>query len=72
MSKLTLIKSKQVKRIKNNDLNKLIIDINKNKVKKEDAIERLSKSIPDLDQLKQKQSIVLRNKMIQVVHQLFN
>ena len=37
-----------------NDLNKLIIDINNNKVKKEDAVERLNKSIPDLDQLKQK------------------
>ena len=39
-----------------NDLNKLIIDINNNKVKKEDAVERLNKSISDLDQLKQKQS----------------
>ena len=32
-----------------NDLNKLIIDINNNKVKKEDAVERLNKSISDLD-----------------------
>ena len=55
-----------------NDLNKLIIDINNNKVKKEDAVERLNKSISDLDQLKQKQSTVLQNKMIQVVYQLFN
>ena len=39
-----------------NDLNKLIIDINNNKVKKEDAVERLNKTITDLDQLKQKQS----------------
>ena len=38
------------------DLNKLIIDINNNKIKKEDAVERLNKSISDLDQLKQKQS----------------
>ena len=37
-----------------NDLNKLIIDINNNKVKKENAVERLNKSISDLDQLKQK------------------
>ena len=37
-----------------NDLNKLIIDINNNKVKKEDAVERLHKSISALDQLKQK------------------
>ena len=28
-----------------NDLNKLIIDINDNKVKKEDAVERLNKSM---------------------------
>ena len=32
-----------------NDLNKLIIDINNNKVKKEDAVERLNKSISELD-----------------------
>ena len=55
-----------------NNLNKLIIDININKVKKEDAVERLNKSISDLDQLKQKQSTILRNKMVQVVYQLFN
>ena len=55
-----------------NDLNKLIIDINNNKVKKEDAVERLNKSISDLDQLKQKQSTVLQNKMVQAVYQLFN
>ena len=55
-----------------NDLNKLIIDINNNKVKKEDAVERLNKSISDLDQAKQKQFIVLRNKMVQVVYQSFN
>ena len=55
-----------------NDLDRLIIDINNNKVEKEDAVERLNKSISDLDQLKQKQSTVLRNKMVQVVYQLFN
>ena len=55
-----------------NDLNKLIIDINNNKAKKEDAVERLKKSISDLDQPKQKQSTVLWNKMVQVVNQLFN
>ena len=55
-----------------NDLNKLIIDINNNKVKKEDAVERLSKSVSDLDQLKQKQSTVFQNKMVQVAYQLFN
>ena len=51
-----------------NDLNKLIIDINNNKVKKEDAVERLNKSISDLDQLKQKQSTILRNKMVQIFY----
>ena len=55
-----------------NDLNKLIIDINNNKVKKENAVERLNKSISDLDQPKQKQSTVLRNKMAHVVYQFFN
>ena len=51
-----------------NDLNKLIIDINNNKVKKEDAVEWLNKSISDLDQLKQKQSTILRNEMVQIVY----
>ena len=54
------------------DLNKLIIDINNNKVKKEDAVESLNKSIPDVDQLKQKQSTAFKNTMIHVVYQLFN
>ena len=52
-----------------NDLNKLIIDINDNKVKKEDAVKRLNKSISDLDQLKQKQSTAFQNKLIHVVYQ---
>ena len=55
-----------------NDLNKLIININNNKVIKEDAVERLNKRISDLDQLKQKQNAVFQNKMIHVVYQLFN
>ena len=55
-----------------NDLNKFIIDINNNKVKKEDAVERLNKRISDLDQLKKKQSTAFKNKMIRVVYQLFN
>ena len=50
----------------------MIIDINNNKVKKEDAVERLNKIIFDLDQPRQKQSTVLQNKMVQVVYQLFN
>ena len=53
------------------DLKRLIIDIN-NKVNKEDAVERLNKSISDLDQLKQKQSTAFENKLIHVVYQLFD
>ena len=63
--------SKEDKKVLN-DLNKLIIDINNNKVKKEDAVRRLNKSISDLDQLKQNKSTDLQNKMVQVVYQLFN
>ena len=55
-----------------NDLNRLITDINNNKVKKKDVVERLNKSISDLDQLKQKQSTAFQNKLIHVVYQLFN
>ena len=60
-----------------NDLNKLINDINQNKVNKKDAVERLRKSISNVDQLKQKlflsiQSTILRNKMVQVVYHSFN
>ena len=55
-----------------NDLTKLIININNNKFKKEYAVERLNKSISDLDQLKQNQSAILRNKMVQAVYQLFH
>ena len=55
-----------------NDLNKEIIDINSNTVKKEDAVRRLNESTSDLDQLKQKQSTILQNKMVQFVYQLFN
>ena len=56
-----------------NDLNKLIFDINNNnKVKREDAVERLNKSISDLDQPKQKEITILRNKVVHIVYQLFN
>ena len=54
-----------------NDLNRLITDISNNKVKKEDSIKRFKKYIFDLNQLRQK-STVFQNKMIQVIHQLFN
>ena len=50
------VKASKEDKIFFDDLNKLIIDINNNKIKKEDAVERLNKSISDLDQLKQKQN----------------
>ena len=50
-----------------NDLNWLITDISNNKVKKEDAIKKLEKSISDLNQLRQEKSTVFWNKMIQVL-----
>ena len=50
----------------------MIIDINNNKFTKEDGVERLGKSMSDLDQPKQRQSTVLWNKTVQVVNQLFN
>ena len=55
-----------------NNLNKLITGINKNKVKNKYTIERLNKSISDLNQLKQKQSTTFQNKLIHVVYQFFN
>ena len=54
------------------DLDRLITDISNNRVKKENAVQRLNKSISDLTQLGKKQSTNLQNKMIQVVYQLFN
>ena len=67
----TVKASKEDKKVFN-DLNKLIIDINNNNVNKNDAVERLTKSISDLDQLKQKQSTAFQNKLIHVIYQLFN
>ena len=55
-----------------NDLNRQITDVSNNKVKKEDAVKKLEKSISDLNQLRQEESIVFQNKTIQVVYQLFN
>ena len=48
--RIDIVKVKVSKEDQNffNDLNKLIIDMNKNKVKKRDAVERLNKSISDL------------------------
>ena len=49
-----------------NGLNKFITDISNNKIKKEDAVERLKKGMSDLIRLRQKQSSVFQNNMIQV------
>ena len=51
-----------------NDLNKLIIDINHNKIKKK----KINQKYIWLSQLKKKQNTILGNKMVQVVYQLFN
>ena len=54
------------------DLNESITGISNNKVKTENTIEKMIKSMLDLSQLREKQSIVFQNKMIHVVYQLFN
>ena len=46
-----------------NDLNRLITDISNNKVKKQNTIKRLKKSVSDLNQRRQK-STVFQNKII--------
>ena len=53
-------------------MDRLITDISNNRVKKENAVQKLNKSISDLTQLGKKQSTNLQNKMIQVVYQLFD
>ena len=63
--------SKEDKKVLN-DLSRLISDISKNKIKREDAVEGLKKSISNLDQLRKKQKTNFQNKMMQVVYQLFN
>ena len=55
-----------------NGLNKFITDISNNKIKKEDAAWRLKKGMSDLIWLRQKQSSVFQNNIIQVVYQLFD
>ena len=54
-------------------MDRLITDISNNTVRKENAVERLNKSISNLTQLKKKKrSNNFQNEMIQVVYQLFN
>ena len=54
-----------------NYLDKLINDISNNK-KKESAIKRMTRSISDFEQLRQKESTVFENKMINVLYYLFD
>ena len=54
-----------------NDLNRLITDICNNRVKKEDVVERLKKSVTDLDRLRQNQKIDLM-KMNQILNNRHN
>ena len=54
-----------------NDLNRLITDISNNRVKKEDVVERLKKSVTDLDRLRQNQKIDLM-KMNQILNNRHN
>ena len=68
LSELTWIKSKQVNRTKKY---RLIIDINKTKLKKKMLLKDWTK-VYLTDQLKQKQSTAFQNKMIHVVYQIFN
>ena len=63
--------SKQDKKVFN-DLNESITGISNNKVKTEDNIEKFKKRMLDLSQLRENQSTVFQNKMIQVVYQLFS
>ena len=62
--------NKEDKKVFNN-LNKLIIDISNNKNEEKDTVERLEKSIYDLEQLRKKQRTDFQNKMIRVVYQFF-
>ena len=56
-----------------NDLNELINNIkNNNKTTKKSTIKKIRNIVSDLDQLREKESTVFQNKMIDVVYYLFN
>ena len=55
-----------------NDLNELINNIKNNKTTKNSTIKKIKNIVSDLDQLREKESTVFQNKMIDVVYYLFN
>ena len=55
-----------------NDLNELINNIKNKKTARKSIIKKIRNIVSDLDQLRQKESTVFQNKMIDVVYYLFN
>ena len=55
-----------------NDLNEVINNIKNNKTKKNSTVKKIRNIVFDLDQLREKESTVFQNKMIDVVYYLFN
>ena len=55
-----------------NNLDKLINDIKNKETKRKNTIEKIRNIVSDLDQQRQKEKIVLQNKMIDFVYYLFN
>ena len=55
-----------------NDLNELINNIKNNKTTKNSTIKKIKNIVSDLDQLREKESTVFQNKIIDVVYYLFN
>ena len=65
------VKSNGDKRVLN-DLDELINNIKNNKTTKKSTINKIRNIVSDLDQLREKESTVFQNKMIDVVYYLFN
>ena len=55
-----------------NDLNEVINNIKNNKTKKNSTVKKIRNIVFDLDQLREKESTVFQNKMIDVLYCLFN
>ena len=55
-----------------NDLNELINNIKNKKTARKSIIKKIRNIVSDLNQLRQKESTVFQNKMIDVVYYLFN
>ena len=65
------VKSSRDKKVFN-DLNELINNIKNKKTARKSIIKKIRNIVSDLDQLRQKESTVFQNKMIDVVYYLFN